>query len=68
MRTDVLDGVDRNGRYSPRIAEGEKRVERLVNHLDVWLEKGFQVTRTAAIRRLQAEVCPTPPHKEQGLL
>jgi hypothetical protein len=53
------DAVDRIGRSHPRKALGERRLKKLISHLDQWLHSGFQGTRMNAIRELEAEVSQT---------
>ena len=67
MFTDDRDGLDRTGRYNPAVAECNKRLKRLVKHLDEWLENGSQGTRSMAISKLKAEVSPSSSHGQTRL-
>ena len=48
--------VNRNGHHHPQLIECERRVKKLVDHLDEWLHSGFEGTRIDAIKKLGAKV------------
>jgi hypothetical protein len=51
-----LDALTRNGQYHPGMAGCERRLKRLITHLDKWLQDGFQGTASAAIGDLKVIV------------
>jgi hypothetical protein len=65
-----LDALTRNGQYHPGMAGCERRLKRLISHLDKWLQDGFQGTRSTAIGDLKVIVGRTRSSRDkaQGLL
>jgi len=53
-------GVDRRGQLQPQIATCQRRIAKLIDHLDGWLESGFPGTRLDVIKALEQTVSHAP--------
>jgi hypothetical protein len=61
-----LDALTRNGQYHPGMAGCERRLKRLITHLDKWLQDGFHGTRSTAIGDLKVIVGRTRSSRDKA--